>query len=146
MPGIISLFIRRINHDNHNFYGEGGTLPRAAVRRPFFGWKAKRQCVRWPARFLAARGYRVLEAASGDEAVRLFERHSSAIDLLLTDVVMPHMNGRELAELLAPHFRNCRCFTAGALYVRLHPGRDRPPCRVLIPRRVIFRSLSPLCA
>jgi two-component system, cell cycle sensor histidine kinase and response regulator CckA len=57
---------------------------------------------------LAARGYRVLEAASGDDAVRLIEGQGGAVDLLLTDVVMPHMSGRELAELLAPRFPELR--------------------------------------
>jgi signal transduction histidine kinase/CHASE3 domain sensor protein/CheY-like chemotaxis protein len=44
-------------------------------------------------------GYRVLEAADGDEGLRVFGDHMGAIDLLLTDVVLPgKVRGRQLAE------------------------------------------------
>jgi CheY-like chemotaxis protein len=44
-------------------------------------------------------GYRVLEAHDGPAALRLLEREEQAVDLLFTDVVMPGMSGRELADL-----------------------------------------------
>jgi CheY-like chemotaxis protein len=46
-------------------------------------------------------GYRVLSAAGGDEAVALANAFRGAIDLLLTDIVMPGMDGRSLANKLA---------------------------------------------
>jgi len=47
---------------------------------------------------LTMSGYRVLEAAHGREAVRCSRKFDEPIDLLITDVVMPHMGGRETAE------------------------------------------------
>jgi PAS domain S-box-containing protein len=45
-------------------------------------------------------GYRVLEAAEGEEALTLYKQHEGQIDLVMTDVVMPQMSGRELAQSL----------------------------------------------
>ncbi len=53
-------------------------------------------------RGLEGRGYHVLDASDGPAALELSARHAGRIDLLVTDVVMPGMSGRELAERLAP--------------------------------------------
>jgi len=49
-------------------------------------------------------GYRVLEASSGVEALHLQRESMAQIDLLITDVVMPHMGGKELAQNLQAVF------------------------------------------
>ncbi len=47
---------------------------------------------------LKSRGYRVLTASSGEKALQVLQDTKSLIDLLVTDMVMPKMNGRELIE------------------------------------------------
>jgi PAS domain S-box-containing protein len=59
-------------------------------------------------------GYRVLQASNGKEAIALSKGHGGQIDLLMTDVVMPGMNGRELAtQLILDHPEARVLFTSG---------------------------------
>jgi PAS domain S-box-containing protein len=53
---------------------------------------------------LEMNGYRVIEARHGQEAIELGQRHPGRIQLMVTDVVMPQMSGRELAQ----HFARAR--------------------------------------
>ena len=53
-------------------------------------------------RFLENHGYRVIQAQDGEEALTVVRGLSERIQLMLTDVVMPGMNGRVLAEKLLP--------------------------------------------
>jgi CheY-like chemotaxis protein len=57
---------------------------------------------------LQAGGYRVLEAADGLEALKLAETTSQRIHLLVTDLVMPHMGGRELADEIRKRWSGIR--------------------------------------
>jgi two-component system, cell cycle sensor histidine kinase and response regulator CckA len=57
--------------------------------------------LRWMiCQFLQQLGYSVLEAKDGADAVALAEHYTGRIDLLLTDVVMPHVRGSEVARKL----------------------------------------------
>jgi len=51
--------------------------------------------------YLQARGYQIIEASDGLQALDLAAKHQGAIQLLITDVVMPRLSGRELATRLA---------------------------------------------
>ena len=53
-------------------------------------------------------GYAVLATNKPDEAIEIAEQHDGEIHLLMTDVVMPEMNGREIAQkilVLKPHIK-----------------------------------------
>ena len=59
-------------------------------------------------RMLQTLGYGVLAASTPADAIRLAAEHPNQIDVLLTDVVMPEMNGLELARELKPFGSNIR--------------------------------------
>ena len=60
------------------------------------------------AMFLKANGYQVLTATDGEDALRVASQNAGPLHLLLTDVVMPGMNGRILANHLAPRHPQMR--------------------------------------
>lgn len=59
-------------------------------------------------------GYVVIEATDGEDAVRIVERDRPNLDILVTDVVMPGMSGRQLAESLCPQYPGMKVlYTSG---------------------------------
>ena len=72
------------------------------------------------ARTLRECGYRVLEAADGRQALETLERHGAPVSLIIADVVMPQVTGRELAERVLERWPDVPIlFTSGytGLYV-----------------------------
>ena len=65
---------------------------------------------------LAGRGYRVLEATRGEDAMRLCRARAGKIDLAVVDVVMPEMSGPDLVRQIAPI-----CPEARFLYISGYP-------------------------
>ena len=74
---------------------------RRVGQKPSWWWKMRRWSVNWPARHLQRKGYTVLEAATGEKALLICQQNEATIHLMLTDVMMPGINGRELATRVA---------------------------------------------
>lgn len=65
-------------------------------------------------RALGRHGYNVLSAVDAEEAIEIARERDGNVDLLLTDIVMPGLNGRELADLLHAQYPHLRVlFTSG---------------------------------
>jgi PAS domain S-box-containing protein len=104
-PGVGTTFTIHLPREEGAVAARAALAPRASAHPPGRGTvlvvedeDAVRQLAK---RILQNAGYDVLVAASGLEALALLEARTDKVDLLLTDVVLPHMSGRELGERLA---------------------------------------------
>jgi CheY-like chemotaxis protein len=59
-------------------------------------------------RMLRAQGYLVLEATNGEDALRVMQEHHAPIHLVISDVMMPEMDGAELVSLLRDWYPGMR--------------------------------------
>jgi PAS domain S-box-containing protein len=59
-------------------------------------------------RILASRRYDILEACGGEEAIAMAKAHAGSIDLILSDVIMPGLNGPETVQQVQQHFAGTR--------------------------------------
>jgi two-component system cell cycle sensor histidine kinase/response regulator CckA len=87
--------------------------------------------------YLQALGYAVLEAKDGDDALALADQYEGAIDILLTDIVMPNLRGPELAQRLAPSRHEIQVifmsgYTEGAF--------DLPPAEQLAAGHILLQK------
>ena len=73
------------------------------------------------AQALLRAGYSIFEARNGQEAMKLFDQHGEAIDMLLTDMRMPYMGGAELAHQLRARRRSLKL-----LCISGYPGNLDP--------------------
>jgi CheY-like chemotaxis protein len=69
---------------------------------------------RFMSRILERNGYRIAEAASGEQALRVVEEFEGTFDLLVSDVVMGEMSGRDLATTLQSNYPTCPCCSCRA--------------------------------
>ena len=93
-------------------------------------------------KILRRHGYEVLEAANGEDAVAVWREHSGAIDLVITDVMMPRMGGPELIDRIRKQGGNPR-----VLYIsgytddpNIYEGKF-PPGTAFLPKLFTLTSL-----
>ncbi|MBI5533159.1 MAG: response regulator [Deltaproteobacteria bacterium] len=95
------------------------------------------------AMLLAQLGYRVLTASRGSEALELCQRHTGQIHIVVTDVVMPGMNGRELVERLSGMRPELKAlFTSGHAGDAVLRTRNQPAEVEFLPKPYSYEALA----
>ncbi len=94
------------------------------------------------ARILERHGYTVLEARNGRDALSVASQHGGVIDLLLTDVVMPEMGGKQLAEALQARDATLRVlFISGYTDGDISRRGELDPCTAFLQKPFTARGL-----
>ena len=93
-------------------------------------------------RILERHGYTVLEARNGRDAMSVVAQHSGVIDLLLTDVVMPEMGGKQLAETLTSKEPSLRVlYMSGYTDGDISRRGELDPCTAFLQKPFTARGL-----
>ncbi len=92
---------------------------------------------------LLGAGYQVLEAEDGEQALRVAEEHPGAIQVLLTDVVMPGINGKELANRLAAVRTDTKAIFMSGCASEVRAGAASAPPLGRMPSAVSSRRAAP---
>jgi two-component system, cell cycle sensor histidine kinase and response regulator CckA len=94
------------------------------------------EAVRLPAaEFLMMEGFKVLQARTGSEALHVVKQSRSALDMLITDILMPQMNGHEVAAQLLEEHPNLK-----VLYMSGDPGSSGSAGASRIAKAAILRK------
>jgi two-component system cell cycle sensor histidine kinase/response regulator CckA len=94
-------------------------------------------------RALTMRGYRVLSASGGEEALDLVHSHEGEIDLLISDVVMPSMDGPALVKAVREIKPNLRIiFISGYAEEAFRNSPDRPEDFHFLPKPFSLKQLT----
>jgi len=93
--------------------------------------------------FLEGKGYTVLEASDGEDALRITNKHAHPIQLLVTDVVMPNVGGRELAHRLTQlHPRMKVLFMSGYPEHATLSGGTEPQSAAVLQKPFMLDALA----
>lgn len=88
-------------------------------------------------------GYKLLTASSGSEAVKIMHQTDYTVDLLLTDVIMPGMNGKELAEIVRKVYPETKVvFMSGYDDLSGHNLDEMPSGEVFLKKPMSVDTLS----
>jgi two-component system, cell cycle sensor histidine kinase and response regulator CckA len=94
-------------------------------------------------RALTMRGYKVLDACGGEEALELVGEHDGPIDLLISDVVMPGMEGPELVNEMRKRMPELRViFISGYAEESFRNAPDRPEDCLFLPKPFSLKQLT----
>jgi PAS domain S-box-containing protein len=93
------------------------------------------------ATFLTHAGYHVLEAADGREALEVFERWAAAVDVVVTDVVMPNVSGPALAGALRTRRPDVKLLYVSGYNEQGEPGPAVEPGAAHLPKPVTRSAL-----
>lgn len=95
------------------------------------------------ARMLKKQGYKVMLAKEGKDAISMAESFDGNIDMLVTDVIMPHMNGKDLAEVLQSRRSNIKVLFISGYADRIieDQGIDET-CEAFLQKPFTFEGLS----
>jgi two-component system cell cycle sensor histidine kinase/response regulator CckA len=94
-------------------------------------------------RALTMRGYKVLDACGGEEALDLVKDHNGPIDLLISDVVMPGMEGPELVNEMRKLMPDLRViFISGYAEESFRNSPDRPEDCLFLPKPFSLKQLT----
>ena len=104
-----TIYLPRHNEAAKEIQAEVPVKPVVAGHETILLVEDEPSMLRMTARMLEQQGYTVLAAGSPGEAVRLAVEHATRISLIVTDVVMPDMNGLELAQKLQAIYPHLRC-------------------------------------
>ena len=95
------------------------------------------------ARLLRARGYEVLEAADGEAALDLAQTHAGAIDLMISDVVMPGLDGPALLAAARPYLQSAPVlFISGYAEAEFSDLLEGDPNVSFLPKPLDIKTLA----